>query len=91
MQSVEAFFSNVARDQAAHMSESGLIEKGLVKAGELDSLKNDPVYKKIFLSEDESLRDESAKVVALIRRYRADLNPSQVADFYHSLFHSCRL
>lgn len=90
-QSVEAFFSRAARDEVATLSESGLIEKGLLETGEIRALRNDPVYKNIFYAEDESLRGESAKIVALIRRYRPELEPKKVIEFYHSLFHSCRI
>ena len=73
------------------MSERGLVESGLLRKGEIDTTLNNPLYKNILLAENEEMRHESAKLITLIRKYRPELKPSQVGDFYHKLFHSCKL
>lgn len=89
--SIQAFFNPAIRDELSAMSEKGLIEKGLVQEGELLAIENGLVYKNIILAEDQQMRHESSKIIALIRRYRPKLDPSQVEKFYRKLFHSCRL
>ena len=91
MVSIQSFFDEGLKRELGTMSEAALIEKGLLRVDELAYIKNDPVYRRILESEDESLREETAKIIGLIRRYRPEMPPGKVADFYHTLFNSCKL
>lgn len=90
-QGIQAFFDQGAKKEIGLISEDRLISEGLLREGEIRSLKNDPAYTHLILSEDEALREDTAKIVSLIRRYRPELTPKGVSDFYHKLFHSCKL
>ncbi len=90
-QGMQAFFDENARREIGLLSESRLVDEGLLGNSEVQAIKNDPVYKHILLSEDEHLREDTAKIIGLIRKYRPEMQPSKVADFYHELFNSCKL
>jgi len=88
---IKAFFDENAKKEIGLLSEARLVDQGLLRDTDVQAIKNDPVYKHILLSEDEHLRDDTAKIIGLIRKYRPEMQPSKVADFYHELFHSCKL
>lgn len=88
---IQLFFEESTRRELGHFSEEALIDLSILRQGELDSIRDDVVFSKLILSEDEHLREETVKVIALIRRHRPDLPPAKVNDFYHELFQSCKL
>lgn len=90
-QGVQAFFDESRRREIAAFSESNMIERGLLNEGELEGHLNDPVYRHLIQSEDETLRRDTAKIIALLRRYKPDYDPKKITDLYHKLFHSCKL
>ncbi|MFT6070482.1 MAG: hypothetical protein ACJAT2_003555 [Bacteriovoracaceae bacterium] len=90
-QGIQLFFEENTRRELGHFSEEALLDLGVIRPNELQGIKDDVAFKALILSEDEHLRDETVKIIALIRKQRPDLEPSKVKDFYHELFESCKL
>lgn len=90
-QGIQLFFEEGTRRELGHFSEEALFDLGILRQGDLQAIKDDVVYKDLIFSEDEHLRGETVKVIALIRKQQPDLQPSKVADLYHELFNSCKL
>lgn len=88
---IQLFFEENTRRELGHFSEEALFDLGVLKPADLDLVTDDVVFKALVLSEDEHLRGETIKVIALIKKRHPDFTPSKVTDLYHELFHSCRL
>jgi hypothetical protein len=90
-QGIQLFFEESTKKELGQFSEEALFEMGVLRPSDLESIRQDVVFKDLILSEDEHLREETVKVIALIRKHRPDLAPAKVSDFYHELFQSCKL
>jgi hypothetical protein len=88
---IQLFFEEGTRRELGHFSEEALFDLGVLRPGDIQAIKDDVVYNKLILAEDENLREETVKVISLIKKHRPDLPPNKVSDFYHELFHSCKL